>query len=295
MASLRVNPVPAIKKLEVASRNLVNTRMLGSYKSVFKGRGLEFESYRNYTELDDASLIDWKASIRGNDLLVKEFVEERNINVFFLIDCSSTMVFGSGSKLKNEYAAELASSLCYAVLQAGDSVGYALFSDKVIKKIPPARGPRQFFMLSKALVNSSNYGGGYDLGAALKFLMSYINQSSVVIIISDFIGLKGNWQKYIKMMANKYDMIGIMVRDVRDRILPDVASQIIMTDPYSNKQVLVRPSEVRDKFARYVKAQENAVQDVFVKSGLNFVSLSTDKPFVKPIMDLFMRRKRKFR
>ena len=74
-----------IKRLKILTAQIVNTSIVGGYKSVFKGRGLEFEDYRQYTPNDDASLIDWKASVRSKELFIREFVEERNLNVYFLI------------------------------------------------------------------------------------------------------------------------------------------------------------------------------------------------------------------
>src|SRR3989344_2496505 len=126
MRKLRVKLAPAIRQLEVVTRGMVSTRLIGQYKSVFKGKGLEF------------------ASRRANQLLVKQFVEERNLEVFFLIDTSASMVFGSTEKLKNEYVAELVASLAYVILESGDSVGFALFNEKIIAKFPPANGKNQF-------------------------------------------------------------------------------------------------------------------------------------------------------
>ena len=116
----------SIKRLKIFTNQIVNTSFVGGYKSVFKGHGMEFEDYREYTPNDDASTIDWKASVRSKQLLVREFVEERNLNVFFLIDASSSMVYGSTDKLKMEYAAEIVATLSYTILQAGDSISFAL-------------------------------------------------------------------------------------------------------------------------------------------------------------------------
>ena len=295
MAKLRVSLTPAIGRLQIVSRNIVDTRVIGNYKSVFKGRGLEFANYRDYTENDDASLIDWKASARANNTLVKEYVEERNVNVFFLIDVSSSMVFGSTPKLKNEYAAELAAALCYTSLEAGDSVGYALFSDKIVKKMPPKLGPQQYYSLSKIIVNPSIYGGGVNFGNALKFLLTYLKQASIVIIISDFIGLKGDWQHYLKIIAHKFDTIGMMVRDPHDKYLPDVKGNIVFQDPFSEKQLVINVESARDDYRRYVARQEAMVRDTFLKSRADFLSLTTDKPFIKPIMDFFIRRTKMMR
>ena len=94
MAKLRVDLKPAIKRLEIITSEVVSAGVVGQYKSVFKGKGSEFDGYRDYSLDDDASLIDWKASVRGNKLFVKQFVEERNINIFFLVDVSESMVLG---------------------------------------------------------------------------------------------------------------------------------------------------------------------------------------------------------
>lgn len=295
MAKLRVNLTPAIGKLQIVSERLVSTNVVGTYKSVFKGRGLEFASYRQYNEADDANLIDWKASMRTNSLLIKEFEEERNVNVFLLIDASSSMVFGSTTKLKNEYTAELAAAIAYTVLQAGDSLGYAMFSDKITEKLPPSTGSAQFYRLSKTITESKNYGGGYDFVEALKFVLNYLKGSAIIIVLSDFIGLKGDWQKYLRMVSHKFDLIGIMVRDPTDRFLPDVSGNIIFGDPFSNDQIVVNVQKVREEYRNYVRRQEMALREVFIRAKADFLPLSTDEHFVKPITDFFKRREQRMR
>lgn len=295
MEKLRVDLTPAIKQLEIVTKNLVTTSVVGHYKSVFKGKGIEFADYRAYTPDDDTSLIDWKASVRANELLVKEFVEERNINMFFLIDVSTSMIFGSTYKLKNEYAAEIVASLAHIGLDAGDKVGFALFNDKVIKKILPSNDKHQFYILSKTLVNPTFYGGKYDLGEALKFLIGYLKETSIVMIISDFIGLRGEWKKYLKIAGTKYDIIGIMVRDPRDRSLPADNANIFIADPFSNRQMLVNPILIKKKYEEYVKKEEETIKNIFLSYKCDFIELSTDKPFAPVIIDFFKKRKRKLR
>src|SRR3989344_6963469 len=104
MKELNVNFPPLIKKREMSSRRGMFGPLTGEYRSAFKGRGLEFTGYRKYDPSDDASLIDWKASLRSKDLVVREMVDERNLEILFAFDVSSSMSFASGEKLKNEYA-----------------------------------------------------------------------------------------------------------------------------------------------------------------------------------------------
>lgn len=294
MRKLKVDVRLAVRKIEITAKGLITSAMVGGYKSVFKGRGLEFDGYREYAPDDDAGLIDWKASKRANKTLVKTFVEERNLEVFFLIDVSSSMIFGSVEKLKIEYAAELIASLGYAILNAGDSLGFAFFSDKIIKKVPISRGKGQFYVLEKNLVDASAFGGGYNLTKALGFLPNFVKRFSPVIIVSDFIGLSKGWEKALSAVSKRYDIIAIMVRDPRDRFLIDVG-EINVEDPFSDKQMIAVTGKIKDDYREYVALEERRIRRDFITNNCDFVSLSTDRPWLEPITELFRRRAKKFK
>lgn len=293
--SLKMDLSVGVKRLNLITNRLVNAKIVGGYRSVFKGRGLEFLDYRQYTPNDDASLIDWKASIKGQELLIKEFAEERNLNVFFLIDASSGMICGSIDKLKMEYAAELVSTLSYTILQAGDSIGFAFFADKILRYEMPRVGFKQYYRLISDLVNPSCYGGNHDLNQALKFTMASLKEFSIIIIVSDFIGLKNDWKHYLKLAGKKFDLIGIMVRDPIDEELPEYNGQAILGDYYSDKQIIVNVDLISEHYSKYVQASENEIINSFHDANADFVKLTTDKPFLKPITDLFIRRTKKIR
>ena len=290
MKQVKLDLTGGIKRLRAATTQIVNTRFIGRYKSVFKGRGLEFAGYRPYTPNDDASTIDWKASVKSKKLLVKEFVEERNLNIFFIMDVSSSMVYGTIDKLKMEYAGEIAAAISYSVLQAGDGIGFVMFNDKIVKAKPPETGVIQYQNFIKALVNPNNYGGKYDLNEALKYVLAFLKEDSIVIIISDFIGLKKEWEKYIKIISRKYDLIGVMIRDPRDRTLPDYSGQAVLEDPYSGRQLLVRPEFIEEDYKKYVLKEEQTIRKVFFEADADFVELTTDKTFVEPLTNLFKKR-----
>ncbi|MBL7148218.1 MAG: DUF58 domain-containing protein [Nanoarchaeota archaeon] len=287
---LNVDLIPAIRRFEIISKGLTAGKPGGDYKSIFKGKGLEFDGYRVYNPDDDADLIDWKATIRSDKILVKTYVEERDVNVFFLVDVSNSMIFGSTPKLKNEYAAEVIASLSYAILEAGDSVGLSLFTDKIVSKVHLGKGRTQFYALTRSLLNPEYYGGNFDFNSACKFLLNYLKQDSVVIVISDFVGLGGDWIRRLEMISKKFDVIGIMIRDPRDRTLPTDTNQIVIEDPYSNKSLTIEPGLIKDVYEDYIKKQEKDITNEFLRVGSDFMSLSTDKSFVSPIMGLFRKR-----
>jgi|TARA_Y100000310_G_scaffold12560_1_gene12936 uncharacterized protein (DUF58 family) len=292
---LKIDLTKNIKKLEITTKKVVGTHLIGTYKSAFKGRGLEFASFREYSQNDDASQIDWKASVRTNKLLIKEFEEERKIDIFFLIDVSNSMIFGSTDKLKNEYATELAASFVFTIIEAGDEVGYALFNDEIVKISHPSSGKHQFFNLAKDLTNPENYGGDYDIEKALKYLLSFLPQGTLLIIISDFIGLKENWTHYLKTTARKFDVIAIKIEDPRDIKLPAESYNIMLTDPYSNKTIVVDPLYAKLQYEEYAKNQKRNLEQSFRELRIDLLSIQTDKPFVQPLINFFVRRKRKWR
>jgi len=141
------------------------------YRTIIKGKGLEFDGYKEYTASDDSSSIDWKASKRANQILTKQFIEEQNLKVVFIIDVSENMIFGSSEKLKCEYAAEVIASLSNLIIGSGNRVGYLFFSDKVEEFVKPARGEKHFWRFMDSLTDASIYGGKSQLGNAIDFAL----------------------------------------------------------------------------------------------------------------------------
>lgn len=292
---LNIDSSASINRLKVVTNRLVNSSFVGGYRSVFRGRGLEFADYRPYTPSDDASLIDWRASLKSNELLIKEFIEERNLHVFFLIDVSSSMIYGTIDRLKIEYAAELIATLSFAVIHSGDSLGFAMFSDKIIARELPKFGFSPYYHLMRSLVNPRHYGGGYDLGEALRFTMAFLKEYSVVIIISDFMGLKEEWKRELKIMGKKFDLIGIMLRDPVERELPDYHGRAVLGDMFSNKSVVVDIDKIRDDYKKHSEQKEKEIEHAFFEAGADFIAIMTDRPFIKPITDLFEKREKRHR
>ncbi len=290
---LNVDLSQGIKKLEIFSKRIVNTKFLGQYRTSVKSKGLEFSSFREYTPADDASLIDWKTTVRLNKPMIKQFVEERNLEIFFLIDVSSSMVFGSTQKLKNEYVAELVCTLAYAILNVGDSVGYALFSDTISNIVQPAVNKNIFYQLSKTLINPDNYGGSYNLELALEKSARLLKKNSILIIVSDFIGLKGNWQDQLKKAAYKLDIIGVMVRDPRDREIPEDSDMVLIADPFTDEQIILDPSPlIREKYRLFSEKQENYIETAFSGSRASFLKLDTNQQFLIPVLNFFKKRQK---
>jgi len=294
---LKVEVTPLIKKIEALTKRIVRTRTLGEYISVFRGAGLEFDGYKFYTPDMDASRIDWKASIRARELLVKFYREIRELQVYFLFDVSESMVFGSTDKLKNEYAVEFILALAYTIINAGDSVGLITFSDRVIHRIRAGKGIRQFYKIASILLDPTLYGGGYNLTNVEEFSLGFIKKKgSLAIIVSDFYGLKGTlWQRKLKLMAAKFDTVCIVVRDPRDKYMPSDVHEVMIEDPYTGKRLLIDAALIKQRYESFTKKQDKALFDAFEDANVDAMELSTDKPLVQSLIDFFIVRRRKLR
>ncbi|MFP4424004.1 MAG: DUF58 domain-containing protein [Candidatus Woesearchaeota archaeon] len=292
---LKVDLKPLIGQLHLSSSNDVTGALTGSYLTVYKGRGLEFGGYRQYTAADDASSIDWKASMRSEHILVRELVEERNLNVFFLFDVSNSMLFASTDKMKCEYAIELIATMAFAIIRAGDSVGISQFNDDVLNNINPNVGSAQYYKIVHELTNTQNYGGGFNLTKALrKTTLILRKQRAMIILVSDFLGLTDTaWEDYVKSISTRFDLLPIMIKDPVDMTLPEHKGELIIEDPYSREQIMVNPTSMKEEYEKNARQQENKIIQTFKKYNVEVLKLKTDKPFMRDLIGHIQRRRNK--
>src|SRR5438045_8881549 len=111
-----------MRALELQTRGFVETAFAGQYRSLFKGRGMNFEEVREYQPGDDIRAIDWNVTARMGHPFIKRFVEERELTVILAIDASASQSFGTRVQQKREIAAELAAVLAFSAITNNDRV-----------------------------------------------------------------------------------------------------------------------------------------------------------------------------
>jgi uncharacterized protein (DUF58 family) len=178
------------------------------------------------------------------------------------------------------------------VIEAGDKAGLLMFNDKIVKVIPTSVGKKHFQIILSSLVNPNLYGGGYDLQKAINFAMKISKKRGLMIIISDFIGLNPGWERALKLASVKFDVIGFMVRDPRDEYMPEESTgQFIIQDPYSDSSLMISPNKISEEYREHVKREEEVLQRIFLESNADLVKLSTEEPFIKPLIEYFIMRR----
>ena len=288
---LRINIGPGLRSLDVYSRREVLSRTNeGDLATSFKGRGVEFAGFRKYSPGDDAQRIDWKASMKTQDILIREFEEFRNHNIFFLFDVSNSMIFGSGDKLKCEYAAEAIYILSDALIKTGDNVGLGMFSDTMHVKLLPDSGQETLSNMTKSLLNNENYGGDFDFKKALTLSKSLLGEKTVIILVSDFIGLPKGWEKYLSMFDDSFEIIGLMIRDPRDLELPVQFGRYLLKDPYSDNNMYVDARKYVNTYKELVDKDIKYISSILKHSKGDFLLLRTDEEFLYKTIKFFNRR-----
>ena len=281
----------AISEFENAMNKFPVKKIL--YKIIFRGKGLEFDSYREFEQDDDASMIDWKASLRANQILARKYIEERELNVYFLVDVSNSMLFGSSNKLKAEFTAEFVASLSHLVVGAGDKIGLVMFSDDVVKVLRASRDKNQFPLFTKFLSDPSLYGGGFDIDKAIEFSLKAVNTPyTIFILVSDFIRTKKDNLRNLKLMGHRFETLAVIIRDKFDENLPKTNFQFSISDPYSGRQMILDPSIASEKFRENVVLQKNMLKEMFKQSNIDIIELTSNESFAIPLSTFLRARAR---
>src|SRR3989338_1080797 len=293
MKEIGIDTSRLVRRIEGILKSLAEARIMSRYRRVFLGKGLEFMDYRVYSEQDDYSRIDWKASMRGNKLLIREYKEERELDVYILLDVGSSMIFGSTDKLKNEHAAEITAAISHLVIKSEDKIGLIMYSDKIKKEILPANTKDQFFIVLRALADPKYYGGKSNLRNVLEHLMRLTKRKSLLIIISDFLNLEKNWEGPLKIANEKFDMMMIVLRDIRDEVLLRNIGKVVISNPYTNKYLIVDPDLISREYEEYNKLKKAQLIHTFKKYGLDYIDMRTDEDFTLLFLKILKRREMK--
>src|SRR5678815_1855820 len=233
-----------IRRLELKTRGMVEAAFAGQYRSVFKGRGMNFEEVREYQPGDEVRTIDWNVTARfgevRGDAYVKKFTEERELTVMLVVDVSASGNFGSVHLSKRELAAEVASLLAFSAIRNNDKVGLILFSDHVELFIAPKKGRAHTLRVIRDILFFEPKGRGTDPADALNFLNQVVHRRSVVFLISDF--QTRDFSKELSVTSRRHDLIAVPIVDPREEELPNVG-RLTLEDAETGEQIEVNTSD----------------------------------------------------
>lgn len=280
-----------IKKLDIKTKQLVDGLIAGNYNSIFKGQGIEFSEIRDYRAGDDIRTIDWKVTARFNHPYIKEFVEERDLQVYFVIDISGSGSFGTNISKKKK-SLEIIASLMFAALRNNDGVGIFLVTDNVEKFIPARKGRKHILQLLDILVSFTPRSGKTNLKKSLEHVSKVVKRKSIVFVISDFIDYS-EYLKPLKTLRSHHDVIALKITDPREKEIPNVG-MIELEDVETDEQILVDTSdeEFRNSYSRLIAKNDSQFLTNMRKIKVDIISLLTDQDYSISVKKFFKRRDR---
>jgi len=286
--------IKKVRRIEIATRRVVNDVMAGQYHSVFKGRGMEFAEVREYQLGDDVRIIDWNVTARTGTPHVKVFHEERELTVILMVDASSSLVFGTRDKTKSELAAELCALLAFSAVINNDRVGLIIFTDRVERTVPPKKGRQHVLRIIREVLHFKPGARRTDIAAALEHLSRIQKRRAVVFLLSDF--MAEGYEKAITIAGKRYDLITVPLNDPRERELTPVGL-IELEDAETGETVIVdtHDRQTREMFARMTAEAATARDKLFRSSDLDSIPLTAGEPYEKSMIGFFRARARRAR
>jgi uncharacterized protein (DUF58 family) len=282
-----------VRQLEIRTRGVVNQVFSGEYHSVFKGRGMAFSEVREYQLGDDVRTIDWNVTARFDHPFVKVFEEERELTVMLLVDMSGSLFFGSQGQLKRDIAVELSAILAFSAMKNNDKVGAILFSDQIEKFVPPRKGRSHALRIVRELISFEPKRPHTSLRTALEYLNHMLKKRSIVFVISDFID--SGYETALRIAGKRHDLIGIVLLDPREHEVPRVGL-ITLRDAETGAQRWIDTSDPRvlAAYRIYRRSTEAAHRSMFIKAKLDGIEVRLDQPYMKPLIDFFRLRERRW-
>jgi uncharacterized protein (DUF58 family) len=281
-----------IRRIEIRTTRLVNDLFGGEYESVFKGQGIEFADVREYVPGDDIRTIDWNVTARSQHTFVKKFVEERELTVLFIVDMSGSQYFGTGERLKSEVAAEITALLAFSAVKNNDKTGLLIATDEVEKYTSIKKGRMHVLRVVREILYYQPKRKKTRLAVALEYIQRVMTRTAVIFIISDF--LDEGYEKALKILARKHDVIAIHLQDRREKDFPAIGL-VEMEDRETGEKTLVDTSDpgVRKAITKNAADNEEKLTRLFRSLRIDKIDIAAEGSYVEPLMKFFKIRERR--
>lgn len=277
-----------VRQIEIRTRRRTHAAMMGQYQSAFQGQGMSFAEVRQYEPGDEVRRIDWNKTARFQDTFVKVMEEERELSVFFLVDVSASMDYGTKTALKREFVAEICASLGFSAAANNDRVGLILYSDKVHKIIPPKKGRSHILTIIASILSADYRPAAANLDEALNLAVKLNRRRGFLFLFSDF-GEDFD-RKILKIAAKKNALLAIRIFDEKDEIIPDVG-YALLRDAETGREFWANTSSPRWRynFAEQQKQRVRMLGREFESASATFLNLATGSDYARELYRFFQK------
>lgn len=280
-----------LRRYDIRIRKAINSQMQGDFRSIFKGAGLDYDGVRQYQWGDDVRTIDWRVTAKGHGTFVKEYIEEKEQTVFFLVDVSASQEIGKDNRQKIDLAKEITGLLAISATKEGSKVGALCYSDQVEDYIKPSKTLKHAYEIVNRLFTLKPKSKKTNLNEAIKYVLNLLKRKTVVFIVSDFID--EGFNQSLKGLARRHDLVVIDISDKRESALPSLGI-VPLYEKESGKTVWLNTSS--ESFKNVVSKthgkNKDSLEQFCKRNDVNYVSIATEDDYVPSLIKLFRHRNR---
>src|SRR6516164_8403217 len=284
--------VRQIRRLQLKARRAVEDLLGGEYHSVFKGMGMAFEEVREYQPGDDIRAIDWNVTARMGHPFIKRYIEERELTVILVVDCSGSQQFGTQLQQKREVAAEIAALLAFCAISNNDKVGLISFTDHVERFVPPRKGTSHALRVIRDVLFFQPQHRGTSIKQALDFLNRVQRRRVIVFLLSDF--LDKGFEKALQRTGRRHDLTAVRIADLREEELPPVGL-IDLQDAETGERLLLDTAsrDVRVAYTRAALQRGEEIRQLARSARIDLIEVETDGGHLDALVHFFQQREKR--
>jgi uncharacterized protein (DUF58 family) len=288
-------PESILQRLDWTVLRRLDGLLQGDYRTLFRGFGLDLADLREYQFGDDVRRIDWNVTARMQTPYVREYMEDREVTAWFLLDMSPSVDFGTVRTLKRNLLIDFVTVLARILTRHGNRVGAILYTNGVDRAIPARGGKLQVLRLINDLLRQPQLRTAplTDLSALLETAIRTFRRRSLVFIVSDFISAPG-WDRPIRLLAQRHEVLAVRLFDPREVELPDVGS-LVLEDSETGEQLYIdtHDGRFRKRFAESARMREQDLHTSFSRAGVDVLALSTEDDMAQELVRFASLRKQR--
>lgn len=279
-----------IRKIQLKVERMATDKLVGLYRSAFKGRGLEFEEVREFQPGDEIRSIDWNVTARMGSPFVKLYREERQLTLLFAVDISRSMQFGSINTLKRYLINEITAILAYSGIKNQDNIGLLLFDKEVQYYLAPQKGAGHILRLIRDLYATQSNAEGTSIANALHYIGKIQKKKAILFLLSDFLD-PTPFEKEVALLSHHHELIAVCVQDPREKQFPNVGL-ITLKDLESSLEQLVDTANpaLNQTLDEYISSSQAKAKRIIEKNKGSWIEVSTDRSYLIDLMRFFSKR-----
>ena len=254
----------------------------GDVKSAFKGRGIEMEEIREYSFGDDVRDIDWRVTARKNTPYTKVYNEERDREIFVVLDLSFSMYFGTKKELKSVTASKIAALLGWVAQKNNDRFGAFIFDGQKEWYFKPQNDRAHLLAVLKKIVDVGNKNLSMECTRPnwqkiLQLISKSMKSQAAVFLVSDFANFGDQEKKMLATISKKSQLFCVDVYDILEQKAPP-AGEYMISDMAKNLVFDTRRADFGDEYARFFSEKRAGMKDFCQRFDCKWIEVRTDVP-----------------